>query len=149
MAAIPPEDGTSPVAYADLRARNEEPAPQRIAHMRAHLGIGDRSLSPEVAEELTRRCTSCRSRATCTRWLLFGGFPREYREFCPNAVRFEELLHGYAQGRSSKTGSTDSLPALTAGAAEILKGAAGAKWLLLLGSALLAIGGGMLAWAVR
>ncbi len=41
--------------------------------------------------EIDQSCKRCRDWRLCTRWLESGKDPEAYREFCPNAARFDEI----------------------------------------------------------
>jgi hypothetical protein len=70
-----------------------EPAEQRLLRMAARLGIASEMVFDRncFLEPLLTRCKGCRSRVTCTRWIVFGGRDREMAEFCPNATHFFSL----------------------------------------------------------
>jgi hypothetical protein len=70
-----------------------EPAEQRVLRMAAKLGIRAETVAEKgrFLEPLLQRCSQCRSRITCTRWIVFGGGDAEMAEFCPNAELFSRL----------------------------------------------------------
>jgi hypothetical protein len=70
-----------------------EPAEQRLLRMAARLGTASDMVFDGSCflEPLLTRCRGCRSRVTCTRWIVFGGRDREMAEFCPNATHLSRL----------------------------------------------------------
>ncbi len=108
MPTDPSRDGKPSLAYPNLTELTEEPAPARVARMQESLGLPAGAAPATLAKELAERCQSCRSRVRCTRWLLFGGYPDEYREFCPNASRNEELLRAAAPVASRMPAGRDA-----------------------------------------
>lgn len=108
MPTDPSSDGRTSPAYPNLKELAEEPAPQRVGRMQEALGLAIGAVPPKLAKELAERCQSCRSRVRCTRWLLFGGYPDEYKEFCPNASRNEELPRAGAPATSRMPARRDA-----------------------------------------
>jgi hypothetical protein len=70
-----------------------EPAERRLLRMTARLGIASDMVFDGTcfSEPLLTRCRGCRSRAICTRWIVFGGRDPEMADFCPNATHFSRF----------------------------------------------------------
>jgi hypothetical protein len=87
--------GISKTAYAPIWQINAESPKKRLLRMAGALRIAPALLSDSerFVEPLLSRCGGCKSRVTCTRWLVFGGTAEELGDFCPNAEFFARNGH--------------------------------------------------------